>query len=198
MINYELAKEIGATHYADNGDLYKVRGVTLLCYSSNEEWKESISAPWFIVEHIKPIPTIDTKHTKESTAVDTLERMGYEWTGGEWKKQKPVEYEYIKVTDSIFDLRPDFEAGELYVQLLGNSGEYAVIEEESTLIDEMNDDNVYRRTEKQADWLSEVMDKFSIQRNDRGLISMTYNDVGFAEPVFLEMCRVALRARGEL
>lgn len=89
--------------------------------------------------------------------------------------------EYVKVEDSIWDLRPDFEAGELYVQLLGNSDEYRAIEEESTLIDEMRDDNVYRRIETQITERDEfidravALDEFSKGLTFQGFIGKLYD-----------------------
>ncbi|AUR86341.1 hypothetical protein NVP1084O_134 [Vibrio phage 1.084.O._10N.261.49.F5] len=71
------------------------------------------------------------KRTKESTAIETLEKMGFEWKGGElWKppvgsapeyiKPKRTNVEYVKVIESIFDLKGEFERGDLYVFNGGN------------------------------------------------------------------------------
>lgn len=63
----------------------------------------------------------------------------------EKEEKQPTEYEYIKVTNSIFDLKVEFEAGDLFFKSPADSGGYRAIEGEDTLIDEMSYDNVYRR-----------------------------------------------------
>ncbi len=85
------------------------------------------------------------------------------------KALEEVEYEYVKATDSIFDLRPDFEAGELYAynkdytDLL--SGEttkehYSVIKCSHELVSKLANDNVFYRRIKKPDWRDEVVKEF--------------------------------------
>ena len=79
-------------------------------------------------------------------------------------EEKEVEYEYIKVTDSIFDLRPDFEAGELYAYTTdyddnGNlyNERHLRVESEKELLINYIHENIYRRTIKKPDWRDEVV-----------------------------------------
>ena len=53
----------------------------------------------------------------------------------------------MQVDEFSFDLKDEFEAGELYYQLPGNSAEYWFIEDLDSLIGEFTDCNLYRRVE---------------------------------------------------
>ncbi len=67
------------------------------------------------------------------------------------EKKPRTKVEYVKVTDSIFDLRPDFEAGELYFRWLGNSEQgsggvgYDKITTESMLLCRYEEGRLLRR-----------------------------------------------------
>lgn len=159
-IDYELVEKIGATHYRNVGDYYKISNQELLRYNSNREWKPSILSPARVVEHVKPIPP---------------------------KPQVRVEYE--KVTESIFDLKDEFERGELYFK---SAGDYYQITNEGALCNYALK-MIYRRIEKPVDWRNltiEFADKCGFY--GIGAITLHHSDR------FLEMCRIALRANGEL
>jgi len=74
------------------------------------------------------------------------------------KKPKRVKVEYVKVEDSIFDLRPEFEAGELYFRWLGNDEEgsggvwYDKITTESMLLCRYEEGRLLRRIETPIEW----------------------------------------------
>ena len=75
-------------------------------------------------------------------------------------------FKYVQVKDFSFDLRDEFEHGELYCQLLGDSGEYRVIEELDSFVDEFSDHNVYRRVElTEEDELAEVIHSIIVDWN---------------------------------
>ena len=72
-------------------------------------------------------------------------------------EEKEVEYEYIKVTDSIFDLQADFEAGELYCSRFSEVVSFVELKKEHLLMSQHLADNIYRRTIKKPDWRDEVV-----------------------------------------
>ncbi|AUR84293.1 hypothetical protein NVP1052A_64 [Vibrio phage 1.052.A._10N.286.46.C3] len=133
-IDFEFGRKIGATLYNPNAKLaifYRESGV--FEYYSNRwgKFRECKNNNKWRAENLKPIPPAQQKRTKESAAIETLERMGYVWKGGElWKpsvgiapnyiKPKRTEVEYVKVIESIFDLKDEFERGDLYVFNGGN------------------------------------------------------------------------------
>lgn len=54
--------------------------------------------------------------------------------------------EYVKVTDSIFNLQPDLDAGEIYLKV-GDNDEFNPIKGESTLAYAFEQDKLYRKVE---------------------------------------------------
>lgn len=135
MINYKFAKEIGATHYrecVDNEvDYYKLSDnrLTLLCYSKKcREWDESLSTGAVVLAKIKPIPS------------------------------KRTRTEYEKVTESIFDLRDEFERGELYFY---QGGEYLPYKLESEFAHGFMHKRIYRKIEKEIDERQEFVKEAS-------------------------------------
>lgn len=70
-------------------------------------------------------------------------------------KAKLTRTEYVKVDDSIFDLKAEFEAGELYVKHK-NNGKYVKINSESWLVSAKNNGNVYRKVEREVTWQDEL------------------------------------------
>lgn len=115
--------------------------------------------------------------------------------------------EYEKVTESIFDLRDEFERGELYFTANGDIDNMRVIETELHLVQLLkshmeftNRGYVYRSTEKQVDWREEV---HAWQHTKKvGIytpLDFVVSDLIESHPdKFLELCRVALRANGEI
>lgn len=107
--------------------------------------------------------------------------------------------EYEKVTESIFDLREEFERGELYFKC--SEGDWVQAVHESEVVHFLNNCCLYRKVEKQIDWREEV--STWVQQNQSVNIDFLTNSVMYyhgsvSNDTFLEMCRVALRANGEL
>ena len=67
------------------------------------------------------------------------------------KKEKPTSTKFVKVEESIFDLKEEFERGELYMWL---SDEYLVVPNETQLSILLDHKQCYRQVE--ADWRDEV------------------------------------------
>lgn len=75
-------------------------------------------------------------------------------------KTKPV---YTPVTESIFDLKEDFEAGNLYFRWFGNpesedSVGYDQITDENMLFSRYEEKRLLRKTEKPVEWFEEAAD----------------------------------------
>ena len=115
--------------------------------------------------------------------------------------------EYEKVTESIFDLRDEFEHGELY----GDNTGVTKIETLAHLGACCQVGNVFRKVEKEIDWRDEVREFLESCKqisNSSQLESFTYKggcsdknvqiENELHDNEFLELCRVALRANGEL
>lgn len=125
MINYKLAKEIGATHYHNRtGEMYKVDLGSLLVFR-RDDWVHSGLPLGEAVSKVEPIPP------------------------------KRTRTEYEKVTESIFDLRDEFERGELY----GKIGDtYELISSTHSLALSMGVGMCYRRVEVEIDERKEFID----------------------------------------
>ena len=107
---------------------------------------------------------------------------------------------YERVTESIFDLRDEFERGELYCKH-EHAREFTQVINTQTLAQALHGGYCFRKVEKEIDWREEVSnfvdDKYSY---------ITIHENGAADALlaassninFLELCRVALRANGEL
>lgn len=112
-------------------------------------------------------------------------------------KPKHTQTEYVKVTESIFDLRDEFERGELFN---GPSEEFE-IKTVSHLAACFDTGTLYRRVEKEIDWRDEVKamvdDEHSyILIDDNGIVNSLISPKSKVN--FLELCRVVLRANGEI
>ena len=125
MNTYETMKHNipeGATHYID-GDFYFFAWVNLSegKYYNEGEWLnyEFSTLPDGVV---KPIPV-------------------------EAPKEEAKTYRYEKVTDSIFDLKAEFECGELYFAWVGNSVGYDKITDEKMLLCRYEEKRILRRIE---------------------------------------------------
>lgn len=96
---------------------------------------------------------------------------------------KPTRAEYVKVTDSIFDLKAEFDAGELYHEIIGSS-ELAVIDDEPGLIYELQHGNVYRKVEHEITWQDELERLYPVNAiNDHVSFKRLITD-----EQFIEMC----------
>lgn len=104
--------------------------------------------------------------------------------------------EFVKVTESIFDLRDEFERGELYCKF-EHAREYTQITNAQTLSQALHRGYCYRLVEKEIDWRDE---SHGYLANKTGFhwstpIAEVIND---ESDCFLELCRVTLRANGEI
>lgn len=111
---------------------------------------------------------------------------------------KPARTEYVKVIGSIFKLKAELEAGELYHEILGSS-ELVVIDDESVLIYELQNENVYRKRE--ITWQDEVEEYLLTCNSGCGMFDIQYgngNQLSLADEDFLEAARIALKVLGEL
>lgn len=175
----------GATHYSDetDGDFFawfKVDGDTTYSVMPDSKnfnsWEVCVWKNMF--SRAKPIPAIPKTRTRA---------------------------EYEKVAGSIFGLRDEFERGELYFDRDRCTGGIYASSDQYQKIRDMNDfsqaalnNNIYRKVEKEIDWQDEVVHAYpSIDFKD--LDSDGYRNLGSWRPdKFLELCRVALRANGEI
>ena len=85
---------------------------------------------------------------------------------------KRVKVEYVKVEDSIFDLRPDFEAGELFVKIGDN---YEVVLSAQCLATSLTVGSCYRRVETEIDERQEFIERWASEIKNVG--TMTYKDI---------------------
>lgn len=111
--------------------------------------------------------------------------------------------EYEKVTESIFGLRDEFERGELYCKF-EHAREYTQITNAQTLSQDLHRGCCYRLVEKEIDWQDEVVrfmegePKIGKQMKPELLRELNIEWDHMTDGDFLEMCRVALRANGEI
>lgn len=115
-----------------------------------------------------------------------------------------MKVEYVLADDSLWNLQPDFEVGQLYMPAEANG--FKQITRDTELAEYFLAENVYRRIEKPVDWREEVvkyleeempchdLDRPYVKFDDVGVTI----DGGMKNEFYLEMCRVALRATGEL
>lgn len=167
-IDYDLVERIGATHYKDFL-LYKVEHGELFVHF-NGMWSKSELALGDAILKVKPI-------------------------------QKPrTRTEYEKVTESIFDLRDEFERGELHTKGRGAGGDFfKKITTEYELIT-FASCGLYRKVEKEIDWRDDVYEwQHTAKVGIYTPLDFTVAHLISVHPdKFLELCRVALRANGEL
>ncbi|AUR87532.1 hypothetical protein NVP1101O_121 [Vibrio phage 1.101.O._10N.261.45.C6] len=158
-IDFEYGRSIGATH------TYNCANGTGFYLLKESDWYflNLISEEWVSVQDndpmFDPIPIpAKPNRTKESTAVETLERMGYEWKGGElWKppvgiapdyiKPKRTNVEYVKVEfEFAWQAVKAFEDGEEFYTHFQSSG-YVLVDKASGVIPHMEAGKLYSRIE---------------------------------------------------
>lgn len=229
-IDYELAEKIGATHYSDDCGIsyYKLHNGKLEFYGIGGYSLSGHGLLW-AQENLKPIkqiPKSEHAHKHESDydrgmrkAMQSIAKscgkvfgadIGYddlpvlvESLVNPTKQKPPVRVEYKKVTDSIFDLRPDFEAGELYIY---RGKHHQKVTNEQELMEFGCTGDLLRRIEKPVDWRDEVKSYLDsvCDEIDDDFSGMTVSSTNWeflfnpGDDDFLEMCRIALRANGEL
>ena len=100
------------------------------------------------------------------------------------EKPKRVKVSYVKVEDSIFDLRPDFEDGELFQAM--NNESYQVITGELKLAELLSYGLVCRKVETEIDWRDEVkrLDESAIFHDDGDLFLI----IDSKSDDFISMC----------
>lgn len=167
MIDYKLAKEIGATHIHVNGDFYKLLSGKWMNYPTSEgesDWEES-----------------SIKDGRVGVLLSEIKR---------------TRTEYEKVTESIFDLKDEFERGELYCKH-EFAREYSQVINTQTLAQSLHCGYCFRKVEKEIDWRDESHGYLAAKTGFHWLtpIAEVIND---ESDCFLELCRVALRANGEI
>lgn len=135
----------------------------------------------------------------------------FEEVGDEVDEDTPTKYKYTPIeVESIFDLRNMFEDGELYFRWLGNPEKgsggvgYDRITDEKMLICRYEEGKLLTR--EKVTWQDEVLDYlkkpseegFEDELPSKFRVDYMDNSFHLVDPEFLEMCRVALRATGEL
>ncbi len=104
-----------------------------------------------------------------------------------------VKVEYVRVTDSIFNLKPDLDAGELYC---GTCDGYSVIDKELTLMGNLYEMNVYRKVE--VTWQDEVNKFISDNMHDSDALYIKEElgefiiDGKIPIKLFIEMCHLVV------
>ncbi|UYE90974.1 hypothetical protein [Vibrio phage vB_VaS_L1] len=108
---------------------------------------------------------------------------------------KRTRTEYEKVTESIFDLRDEFERGELYRHSYG----FRKIETLAYLGACCQNGNIFKKVEKEIDWRKDA-DSYFLKTKYLGIDCTIEEAITRSDYCneFLELCRVALRANGEL
>lgn len=144
---------------------------------------------------VEDVHNEDFANTMNSEDTDGRDRERYVLRASALEKPKRTRTEYEKVTESIFDLRDEFERGELYADDKG----IVRIQGFAHLGGSCQVGTIYRKVEKEIDWRDEVCDHFGdCQWFDGGTSIGNAIMSEHASGEFLELCRVALRANGEI
>lgn len=99
----------------------------------------------------------------------------------EVKKEKPTPTKFVKVEESIFDLREEFERGELYA--VNGREKHFVINNEGWLTNAKSNGNVYRQVK--VDWRDEMAEFTGLGKSFYTWIDCIDNMYDFD---FVEMC----------
>lgn len=157
-IDYELVEKIGANCYmiCDDGSIgYFIIDGNNVYVHSNETGDTNLiplSIHEIVKFGVKPIPP-----------------------------KLPVRVEYEKVTESIFDLRDEFERGELYCKNLAGNDDFQLLRTVTALSGCYSASNIYRRIEKPFDEKEEFIkhcmevSKEDDTENDRIWMSNLYD-----------------------
>ncbi|WWO62300.1 hypothetical protein [Vibrio phage vB_VcM_SY] len=111
------------------------------------------------------------------------------------KKEKPTPTKFVKVEESIFDLKAEFERGELY-QKPEFARDYSAVSNAQALAGALNGGFCYRQVE--IDWRDEVVkflndDNIGDSGPIKGSLKGEMSDIDwdyFAESDFIEMCHI--------
>ena len=129
----------------------------------------------------KELKLYDLVRTKESTAVDTLEKMGYSWNGGElWKppigkvpyyirnnKNTKTTYEKVcfeKPSEFVFEILHPKTTDPLILYYLGSNNKYIqfIPSNITGALGEWERGNVYKKVEKPVAWWEDLSEKSPI------------------------------------
>lgn len=176
-IDYELAEKIGATHWHTGSfDFYKEDYGELLAYSGGN-WRPSLITPANAMLLLKPIQKPRTRAEYEKVS-------------------------FVSVGDCVQSVHDNY--GE-YFFLNNRSGEYQAAEYQDSAW-YWKEGNLYRKVQKLVDWQDEVV-RFLNDGNigvDGRLPPLVIKEMKeidwgcFRESDFHELCRVTLRALGEI
>ncbi|AVR75852.1 hypothetical protein ValSw33_28 [Vibrio phage ValSw3-3] len=184
------------------GDKVKVDGIGGF-YSTYKEWAEIVGAErWVNNKYPKSMEfTIKAMapHLTESVVLYLLSNDEGEFIFDNIHSNiatvKRTRTEYEKVTESIFDLRDEFECGELYRLRKDDIDGYVKVTDLKVLVEEIKGCGIFRLVEKEIDWRCEVHAKLQSYYHWSTPIAEVIND---ESDCFLELCRVALRVNGEI
>lgn len=103
-------------------------------------------------------------------------------------KPKKTRTEWVKVDDSIFDLRPDFECGELYFK--GPDGRYKKVLSSSFLAASLECKSIYRKVEKVIDWRVEATIFISDNSTTEVEYTWAVDGVNLSDNDFIKLCHL--------
>lgn len=99
---------------------------------------------------------------------------------------KKTKVEYVQCIDTIFNLRKDFEDGDLYTKIHKHDFDCMIkITCSHVLSCNLYDEVAYRRVETEVTWLDELADKYPVHIQG-DIIELTVTE--FHKDTFAEMC----------
>lgn len=180
-------------------------------YYPVKSWKPDLESLEKLANEKEEKPMTPSR-SKAETAISTLDQLGYTFKGGElWEPpvvEKQYTYELVTDLDTNGIAKAMIDGEVFYTRDGSNSfkwnGERFVTSGDSRI--SVNGD-FYRKVEKEIDWREEVCNyvnslpqtyepKLTLRVMNKSLLDFKSNTL--SEKEFLEMCRVALRATGEL
>lgn len=103
-------------------------------------------------------------------------------------EEKPKPTKFVKVEESIFDLKGEFESGELYCKNLCVSDDYTRLNTEVALFGCAAAGNIYRQVE--IDWRDEVKEAYDAVELPVGELGRLYMGEGWSEQEFIKFCHL--------
>lgn len=187
-IDYELVEKIGATHY------YKLRRGGYVLINIDSAKLTNINARRFDIKQF--ISVNDDGSISDTYSVSASLKFLLS-NAKPIPPKPPVRVEYEKVTDSIFDLKDEFERGELYKPM--NDGSYEQITGDVKLCDLFGYGLIYRRIEKPVDW-RDVLCQNQVGITPRVIegAEIVEIDEYFNKEQAIELARDILQATGEM
>ncbi|QZI90965.1 hypothetical protein MYOV024v1_p0040 [Vibrio phage PS34B.2] len=101
---------------------------------------------------------------------------------------KPTPTKFVKVEESIFDLKEEFERGELYFSVCSEGEVFEKIERERRLMNNLASGNVYRQVE--IDWRDEVKEIYDAVELPVGVRGKLYMGKSWDEQEFIKFCHL--------